>query len=294
MKTRLEIEREAMQRAPTRTNMLLRQWQHDASDFVFANRSILFYQFASTVTKDPHAWWTRRLSAGEASLHRRRERLAKRGEVVLTVAVCDVHGRKCQEFDVLASQRLYELRDALYFASDWMFDGPTRLPSAFFFIDGAFYSDRRHPGSLDYSRSLIEWLQATREPGFVRADESKSMDLRFMDLPRIPFGEKCLYVHQGDQEHPVYFTNARLLHSHDDCPFEEAYPVLTFMRRYRKRSCYACRQNFANWIVVDSSRCPHNPSYWCQTCFRHFFQDAEGNYLPPVDYKMFPYLHDDQ
>merc|ERR1712183_1098679 len=97
----------------------------------------------------------------------------------------------------------------------------------------------------------------------------------------------------GDIEHNVYFTNARLVNLSTDCPFTEAYPVLTFCRKYIKRKCTACLQNFAVWLVLDSSRCPHSPAFFCATCFRRFFQDADGAYVPPVDYKVFPYLHDE-
>jgi len=217
----------------------------------------------------------------------------KPDDVIVTVAVCNKKGAKDQEFDILASQCLFELRDALHFASDWMFDGPTRMKSACFFINGVFYADKRHPDALDYSKELIPWLKETRGARFVKSDESKSMDTRICDLTPLPFGEVCVYVHQGDIEHHVVFTNARLINKQSDCPFVEAYPLLTFMRAFRKRRCYACFQNCAIWIVLDSSRCAPNPSFWCQNCFNHFYRDEAGRYVPPVDYKIFPYLHDD-
>jgi len=292
LKTIDEVEAEVREMAPTETAACLRRWGSQPVNL--AHRSARFTQYTDCTVGDPHRWWTERLApkrrGADAAVRRH---LAKKGEVVLTVAVCSSAGHKEQEFDVLASQPMFELRDAFYFASDWMYDGPTRIKSGLFFIDGIFYSDRRDPAALDYSRELIGWLRRTKEPGFLRSDTSRSMATCFADLDRIPFGERCVYVHQGDIEHSVYFTNARLLRSACDCPYREAYPILTFMRRYNKRLCYACIQNYAMWIVIDSSRCPHNPSYWCQTCFRHFFQDAEGNYLPPVDYKVFPYLHDE-
>jgi len=289
-----EVRNVVAEKAPTETSELTRQWERmkaDSFPFMMANRNPNFYQFRNAAVEEPHMWWTRRLASKKGNLERLRSRMA--GEIVLTVAVCDRNGRKEQEYDILASQCLYELRDAFHFVSDWMYDGPTRLTSACFFIDGMFYVDRRHDGALDYPSQIIDWLKDTREPGFLRADQSRSMDLRLLDLGRIPFGEKCVYIHQGDLEHAIYFTNARLLHSHDDCPFRAAYPVLTFMRKYNKRKCYACVQNHAVWVVIDSSRCPHNPSFWCQSCFRHFFQDEEGHCIPPIDYKVFPYLHDE-
>ncbi|CAE8721823.1 unnamed protein product, partial [Polarella glacialis] len=162
--------------------------------------------------------------------------------------------------------------------------------------NGVFYSDMRHKTSIDYSKELIGWIKATRpkEPDFLKSDASKTMDIRLCDLPGgIPFGEKCCFIRQGDVEHFMYFTGARLFDPNTDCPLVEAYPCLTFMRGFSKRRCVACQQNPAIWIVLDSSRCPYNPGFWCQECFRHFFQDKDGEHIPPVDYKIFPYLHDE-
>eukprot|EP00931_Biecheleriopsis_adriatica_P059354 TRINITY_DN35505_c0_g1_i3.p1 TRINITY_DN35505_c0_g1~~TRINITY_DN35505_c0_g1_i3.p1 ORF type:complete len:532 (+),score=97.54 TRINITY_DN35505_c0_g1_i3:29-1597(+) len=213
-------------------------------------------------------------------------------EVIVTVCVCTTDGSKEQEYEMLASQTLYELRDAFYFVGDWMFDGPTRLGSACMFIDGAFYSDMRHETSIDYSKELIESIKVTGCCA-LKEEPARTMDVSLRNLGRIPFGEKCCYIRQGDMEHFMYFTGARTFDANNDCPFMEAYPCLTFMREYRKRKCIACLQNNAVWVVQDSSRCPENPGFWCQECFRHFFQDKDGEYITPVDYKVFPYLHDD-
>ena len=106
--------------------------------------------------------------------------------------MCDEKGTKEQEFDMLASQPLSSLRDAFWFVEDWMFDGPHRLKSAMFFIDGVCYADRRKPGALDYSTELIEWLKST-QPQLLRATASKSMALRLCDIGRLPFGERCIF-----------------------------------------------------------------------------------------------------
>lgn len=213
-------------------------------------------------------------------------------EMVVTVHACSMQGSKEQEFDILASQALSALRDAFYFVSDFMFDGPRRLSSACFFIDGIFYVDRRDESALDYSEGLIPWIKSSR-PNMLRSNETMSMETRLCDLERIPFGERCIYIHQGDIEHTVMFTSARLLNLDQDCPFVEAYPVLTYMRRFTKQKCLACMVASAIWIILDATRCPHNPCFMCAKCFKHFFQDADGEFLPPVDYKIFPYLHDE-
>ena len=76
-------------------------------------------------------------------------------EVIVTVSIYSLKGDKEQEYDILSTQTLEELRDAFYFVEDWTYDGPTRLDSACFFIDGIFYSDRRWESALDYSKQLI-------------------------------------------------------------------------------------------------------------------------------------------
>lgn len=304
-----EVAEEHARRYQTLSASLVRDFWA-TTDFTLANRGNLFRVHENMAAPSPHKHWVEKIKARYTGRHligpeveqECREPdvspvpssvpLVDPNDIILTVAVCSQLGHKEQEFDVLASQRLYELRDALYFATDWMYDGPVRMKSACFFIDGRFYSDKRHATALDYSKELIEFLEATR-PGSLRDKQSKSMDVRIKDLDSsIPFGEKWVYIHQGDIEQNIYFTNARLFHRNNDCPFREAYPVLTFMRRYSKKHCSACVNNFAVWQVLDSSRCPMNPSYWCAQCFRHFFQDKDGNYIPPVDYKAFPYLHD--
>lgn len=239
-----------------------------------------------------HRRSTQRLEDGLSVSKRMSPTRASTDDMVVTVHACNTLGYKEQEFDVLASQPLSALRDAFYFVSDFMFDGPRRLSSACFFIDGIFYVDRRDDSALDYSEGLIPWIKSTR-PSTLRSEKSMSMETRLCDLERIPFGERCIYIHQGDVEHTVMFTSARLLHPERDCPFVEAYPVLTFMRRFNKRKCLACTVLPAIWLILDATRCPHNPCFTCGKCFRHFFQDANGEFLPPVDYKIFPYLHDE-
>merc|ERR1712187_1006449 len=96
----------------------------------------------------------------------------------------------------------------------------------------------------------------------------------------------------GDIEHNVFFTGVRLV-GPGDCPFLEAYPLLIFMRVYFKRRCYGCLARSAIWMVLDSARTPHNPCFLCVGCFRRFYQDEAGEMRPPVDYKVFPYLHDE-
>ncbi|CAJ1362233.1 unnamed protein product [Effrenium voratum] len=212
-------------------------------------------------------------------------------EVVLTVVLCEPkNGCKDQEYDVLASQTLHELKDAFYFLTDWMHDGPTRLDSGCMYIDGAFYSDMRHESSVDYAENLIDWIRSLGHMK-LREEPSRSMATRLCDL-QIPFGEQCCYISQGDVEHHMYFTGARLVNFGCECPLREAYPCLIYMRKFQKQYCMVCTQNLALWSVHGSSKCPFDPCMFCHLCFQHFFQDKDGELIPPVDFKVFPHLHE--
>lgn len=58
------------------------------------------------------------------------------------------------------SQRLTDLRDALVCPADVNLQAlGMAVPSAYFYIEGTFYSDLRAPGSLDYSEPVIEFCQ---------------------------------------------------------------------------------------------------------------------------------------
>lgn len=239
-------------------------------------------EHANAVRAGPHGHLLGSRSHGE-------ELTPLSSDVIITVMLCDTAGCKEQEYDVLASQTLHDLRDALYFVGDWTYDGPTRR-SACMFIDGVFFSDMRDASAVDYAEDLIGWIKKTGH--FLREESSRSMNTRFCDLDRVPFGEKCCYIRQGDIEHHMYFTGARLLNGTVDCRFREAYPCLIWMRRFNRRLCVACQHALAAWVVLDSSRCPFNPGYFCRRCFKLFSQDERGDYIRPVDYRVFPYLHD--
>ncbi|CAK9069359.1 snRNA-activating protein complex subunit 3 (SNAPc subunit 3) (Small nuclear RNA-activating complex polypeptide 3) [Durusdinium trenchii] len=214
-----------------------------------------------------------------------------RDAVIYTVAVCDEKGRKNQEFDILADQTLCDLRDAFYFVTDWAYDGPSRVHSGCMYIDGIFYSDMRSEHSVDYAPQLIEYMQRGSSTA-LRDPRPRSMETRLADLERIPFGEKCIYVRQGDMEHLMYFTGARLFNFSCDCPFREGYPCLLYMPQFYRRHCVACQQTLACWVVHGSTRCPLDPAHFCNLCFRHFFRDKEGGWIKPSDYFVFPYFHD--
>ena len=217
-------------------------------------------------------------------------KLVQSDEMIFTVAVYDKHQGIKQEYDILGSQSLHDLRDAFYFVSDWTYDGQRRMNSGCMFIDGVFYSDMRSEHSVDYAPYLIEHLQGSETK--VREPKSRCMSIRLCELERIPYGEKCCYVRQGDIEHNMYFTGVRLFSMANDCPFYDSYPVCLFMTTFQKRFCASCAQNLAVWVVHGAARLPVDPMHFCCLCFDRFFKDKQGQLIKPADYNVFPYLHD--
>ena len=60
-------------------------------------------------------------------------------------------------------QRLSELRDVLACPADANFRAlGMGVPSAYFYIEGAFYGDRRHPDSIDYAAPIIRCFASVR------------------------------------------------------------------------------------------------------------------------------------
>ncbi len=57
--------------------------------------------------------------------------------------------------------RLSELRDALLCPADLNLRAlGMGVPSAYFYIEGTFYADRRQPGSIDYAQPVIRCRHA--------------------------------------------------------------------------------------------------------------------------------------
>jgi snRNA-activating protein complex subunit 3 len=194
------------------------------------------------------------------------------------------------EFNVLGQQSLVELRDRIVCVSDYLAvgdfsDNPDQpcdiltkdlFKSGFFYIEGVFYNDMRDPSCQDYSRNIIEW---SKEPSRgVGPFHSQSMEsTRFIDLTA-RLGQPYLYVHQGDCEHIVIFTDLRMLHP-EDCCFLEQYPLMVYKSRERKLKCRVCQLYLAKWVTSGSTLAPEDPCFFCDTCFRALHYDNSGKKL---------------
>ncbi|KAM9137743.1 snRNA-activating protein complex subunit 3 isoform 4-T9 [Pangshura tecta] len=155
---------------------------------------------------------------------------------------------------VLGSQKLTELRDSISCVSDLQMGGefsshPDQAPehiskdlykSAFFYFEGVFYNDKRHPECRDLSRTIIEWSES-HDRGYGNLQTAKMEDYTFNDLS-IKIGFPYLFCHQGDCEHIIIITDIR-------------------------------------WVTNEDSLAPEDPCFFCDVCFRMLHYDAEGNKL---------------
>ncbi|KAI2668501.1 snRNA-activating protein complex subunit 3 [Labeo rohita] len=221
--------------------------------------------------------------------------LIPEGEIILTFNIMYPilfqrfkHVRAYQTLQVLGSQKLSDLRDAICCVSDLQVFGefsnnPDMVPqfiskdhykSAFFFFNGTFFNDTRFPECQDISTTTQEWARTRDFPEFKTA---KMEDTSFYDL-KMKVGFPYLYTHQGDCEHVVILTDVRLVHR-DDCLDIKLYPLITHKHRVVTRKCSVCHLYISRWITTNDAFAPTEPCLFCDQCFRMFHYDDEGNKL---------------
>lgn len=89
-------------------------------------------------------------------------------------------------------------------------------------------------------------------------------------------GQPYLYVHQGDCEHMVIFTDIRLFSPQGDCPLKATYPLLLKTRHRVSTSCFMCKLKTAKWMVFGNDRLPDEPFLFCQECMLQFNYTKDG------------------
>ncbi|KAL4640459.1 snRNA-activating protein complex subunit 3 [Arapaima gigas] len=232
------------------------------------------------------------------------EFLVPEGEIILTVNVlypvifeAFKFSRQHMSLQVMGTQKLSELRDAICCVSDLQVHGefsstPDMAPefiskdlykSAFFFFEGVFYDDMRYPECNPISKTTIEWAKSHDFPTFRSA---KMEETTFNDLV-VKIGYPYLYCHQGDCEHIVIITDIRMVHR-DDCLDKNLYPLLTYKHRITTRKCSVCNVYISRWLTTKDQLAPSDPCLFCDVCFRTLHYDKQGNKLG--DFLAYPYV----
>ncbi|XP_076247649.1 proximal sequence element A Pbp49 [Calliopsis andreniformis] len=181
---------------------------------------------------------------------------------------------------VLGSQTLAHLRDKISCIADYTISkecsenlenaiGPMAkdiYKSGFFFIEDTFYNDTRHPTNIDYSKVIIDWAQRRPKLGPFK---TAAMENCTIDSLFLRFGFPWVYKHQGGCEHLIVFSDARLINCSDSL-VTCSYPRIERLRPVSSKFCMICGVYNVQWITMEHERIPHNPCYFCDTCFKSY------------------------
>ncbi|XP_053695169.1 snRNA-activating protein complex subunit 3 [Sabethes cyaneus] len=196
------------------------------------------------------------------------------------------HPKFHQEFYVLGSQFLSELRDKIYCQCDMgpFFDisedpqgdlqkkDELRPNSGFFFIHNTFYNDMRNPKNFDYSEVIRNW--ADKQKNVCPLKIGSMHETKFEQLI-FRLGYPQVYQHHGNCEHIFVISDCRLLATSDVLE-RRRYPILNSYAFPRSIPCNICGHCEANYIVKNSDQHIFDPAYICQVCFRSYHY-KDGN-----------------
>ncbi|KAI8322039.1 hypothetical protein GQ54DRAFT_297642 [Martensiomyces pterosporus] len=223
-------------------------------------------------------------------------------EVILSVCLFNTRSTtaKMEEYLVLGSQSLTVLRDAFYCISDFLVSQrdeqnentkEKKVSSSYFFIEKTFYNDMRSPSATDYSRVIMEWAsdpERQEKNSKLRGLQSRLMDgARFLDLS-IRLKQPYIFVHQGDCEHVLMFTDLRLLGPKDD-QYVENYPKQVFRTRHMRHKCRMCSAYPAQYVTKNDFHSGMSPCYFCEKCYTPFHYSTDGKRL--LEHDCFPYAN---
>jgi hypothetical protein len=120
-------------------------------------------------------------------------KLVDENEVVLKVSIYHPEKNiKTQEFLVLGSQKLTELRDKLYCLADNM-PFSKEVCSSYFYIENTFYNDMRSVSAIEYSQNVIEWAIQNKIVDSANLKSEKMENTCFSDLS-LRNGFKLIFI----------------------------------------------------------------------------------------------------
>jgi hypothetical protein len=207
---------------------------------------------------------------------------------------------KLRELVLAGSQTLGDLREMLSCDAERMVatiaskreleDARPSRASAFL-IGRRLYTDV--VDGVDVSAQLRAWLDANDPDGAVVDAGTAAAPMRIarLDALVVTLGAQNLFVHLGECEHVVVFTDL-WLRTRADEPRRSAYPRLLFEARRKVERCFVCKQHAARQMTVGSSSYlarlgVHNPSCFCEQCYHALHYDARDNRLLHDDFRTY-------
>ncbi|CAH8477849.1 unnamed protein product [Heterobilharzia americana] len=208
-----------------------------------------------------------------------------------------------QRLVLLSKQSLTVLRDAIQCPQDkvWLGDCSEALDdpelhvpaeklytSSYFFIEGTFYDDLRNPNSKSLSQELMKWAKGKKELEVHESLKSSPMESVNLEDLCICVGKPYFFVHQGNCEHMIIFSDVRLI-DRDSCQSESAFPMLTGRCNLRVLHCFVCKRLACRWIVAECGTILSvDPCPICDVCIRLLLYTADGKKIHP-GFKVFMY-----
>ncbi|XP_034256327.1 snRNA-activating protein complex subunit 3 [Thrips palmi] len=182
----------------------------------------------------------------------------------------------CQEIIALGSNTLADLKDSFACAADNLIcqdlssdpfqstfqKAKDKYKSGMFYINETFYDDMRCSSNIEYSEQVLDWAE---KRNLNLGKKAKMEHTKIIDLT-VKLGYPYLYQHQGNCEHLFCFSDVRLLHQ-SDLLQSSKYPLLKSLFRQNSRYCMLCGHYVAKWLTIGNLRVPHDPCYFCQSCF---------------------------
>lgn len=135
-------------------------------------------------------------------------------------------------------------------------------------------------------RVIRDWAQED-DRGIGPLKSAKMEDTYFNDL-EIQLGYPYLYMHQGDCEHVMVFSDIRLLKPSSDSMDPKDYPMVVSTNRRMQIRCGLCNLTSAKWVTFENKRLPHDPFFFCESCFFMFNYDENEEKIG--SFKAYPYI----
>ncbi|CAH0477652.1 unnamed protein product [Peronospora belbahrii] len=204
---------------------------------------------------------------------------------------------RTQSFLVRRSQRISELVDLIACANDERLREHAKASKLVYF-GRKFFVDRRIPGTLDYSKEIVRWIQAkperqTKFGTFLDGDSVPSSlhSSTFADL-ELHVDVPGVYIHQGECEHLLRLRDARLPHELDSPKKDGIFPLrLPNALNRTLRNCLICQHYSARFVCYGDRLAVVDPMFFCNRCYRAAHYDANGTLLYN-DFLSFPFVQD--
>ncbi len=116
-----------------------------------------------------------------------------------------------------------------------------------------FIVARRWPECIDYSEVIRSWASDPRRQQQMGPFTTRSMEEVTVGDLTLRLGHPYVYVHQGEHEHLISFTDARLMGVNDE-PSLAKYPIERCVATKHSKYCMVCSVDIARWITTDNDR----------------------------------------